>query len=292
MSLRYLRPRQLSAALEALADWRERARLLAGGTDLLVRMRQGVIEPEVIVDLSALQELRGIRRDHEAIWVGALTTYHEIERFHELATWAPVLQAACRELGAPQIRTRGTIGGNLGNASPAGDSIPPLYVLDAEVLLASVQGERWVPITGFFTGPGQTVRRPEELIQGVRFRPFEEGEQGYFFKIGQRRGMFIAKVSVAATMRLEGNQVANCRLALGAVAPTVIRVPSAEQFLAGHALTPAAMREAAQLAAEASRPITDIRSTAWYRRRLVAVLVERGLGAMAHMNRAEMVAGA
>lgn len=284
MSTLYLRPQRLDDSLQELAKWGDRARLLAGGTDLLVRMRQGVVEPEVIIDLGALRDLSGIYLDKDQVSIGALTTYGDIERCRELATWAPVLLGASREVGAPQIRSRGTIGGNLANASPAGDSLPPLYVLDAVVHLISVQGERWVPVGEFFTGPGKTVRRPDELIRQIRFPAFEEGERGYFRKIGQRRGMFIAKVSVAATLILEEDTVRDCHIALGAVAPTVIRVQSAEQFIVGKKLTSEAIQKAGELAMETSRPISDIRSTARYRRRMVGVLVERSLRALGQQS--------
>ncbi len=281
MSVRYLRPHRLTEALDALATFGARASLLAGGTDLVVRMRRGISQPEAIIDLSLLQELRGIQRDNQHLSLGALVTYREIEQCRDLAEWAPVLLDACHAVGAPQIRSRGTIGGNVANASPAGDSLPPLYVLDASIQLVSRAGARSVPIAEFFTGPGKTVRRPDELIQSVRCRVFESGERGYFRKIGERQGMFIAKVSVASTLVAKGDVVQRCRIALGAVAPTVIRVPAAEEYLAGRRLTAEAAREAGRLAMEVSRPITDIRSTASYRRHLVRVLVERGLRGMA-----------
>jgi CO/xanthine dehydrogenase FAD-binding subunit len=280
MPAHYLRPTDLDEALQALAEWRERGLVLAGGTDLLVKMRQGTVHPEAVIDVGAVAELRGVRRDGNRVTVGALTTHSQVEQSAELAAWAPLLRQACREVGSAQIRNRGTLGGNLGNASPAGDTLPALYALDAEVLLLCAGGERWLPVAEFFTGPGQTARQPHELIAAIRFRASEPGERSFFGKIGTRRAMRIAKASAAGAVLLEGCRVRRCCLALGAVAPTVVRASAAEAYLSGRCLSDEAIAEAARLAAQACRPITDIRSTATYRRHVVGVLVARGLQAI------------
>ena len=280
--LRYLRPARVSDALRDLSEWGHQARVLAGGTDLLVRMRQGTVKPEVIVDIGAIEELRGVRHSSGYVAVGALTTHGEIEQSPELAAWARVLCNASREVGSAQVRNRGTLGGNLANASPAGDTLPALYVLDAEVHLLRVGGERWVPIADFFTGPGKTACQADELLAEVRFRPTEPGEKSFFRKIGQRRAVRIAKASAAGVMLLDGDIVRRCRVALGALAPTVIRLPLLEEYLTGRQLTPETIDWAAAIAGEACQPITDIRSTTAYRRHVAAVLVERGIrGAIA-----------
>lgn len=273
----YLRPASLAEALQALSRWGKSAWPLAGGTDLLAGMRKGQISPQAVVDITTIRELGETGFQDGYVTVGALVTHSRIEQGEELACLAPVLVNACRQVGSLQIRNRGTLGGNMGNASPSADTLPPLYVLDAEVRLLSSAGERWLPVARFFLGPGQTARRPDELIAGVRFRPFEATERGFFRKIGQRRAVSISKASVAGAVLLEGGLVRRCRLALGAVAPTVIRVPAAEEYLAGKLLTTATVEEAARLAAQACQPITDIRSTVEYRRRAIAVLLRRGL---------------
>ncbi len=274
---RYFRPASLGAALDILEQWGARARPLAGGTDLLIALRRGLMSAEAVVDITRIDDLRQLCILDGNIVIGALVTHGEVRHSEQLAGWAPVLVSACREVGSPQIRNLGTIGGNLGNASPAGDTIPALYSLCAEVGLESHAGRRWVPVDQFFVGPGKTVRRPEELIVGVRFPAPEPGERGFFQKIGQRRAMRVSKVSAAGTVLLDGLEVKRCRLALGAVAPTVIRLTQAEMLLTGSLLSTSAIEAVAALAGELCAPIDDIRSTSEYRRTLATVLVRRGL---------------
>lgn len=273
----YLRPGVLSDALQLLQEWGDQAHVLAGGTDLLIKMRRGTVKPEAVVDISAINELRGIDYKNDYVVIGALTTHSQICQSMKMGEWAQVLVKACLELGSQQIRNRASIGGNVGNASPAGDSIPPLYVLEAEVHLNSLKGERWVPVEEFFTGPGTTVCKSGELITEIRFRPLERGTKSFFHKIGQRRAVTIAKVSAAGILNLEGTNVRSCRFALGAVGPTVIRLHKAEEFLTGKNLTGDLADEVADLAGELCSPISDIRSTVDYRRRMASVLIRRGL---------------
>lgn len=275
--MQYLRPTSLPETLELLGTWGERAKILAGGTDLLIAIRRKIKEPEAIIDISLLKELDGICRQDGYIQIGALTTHSHICQSTQIAECAPLLAQACRGVGSLQIRNRGTLGGNLGNASPAGDTIPPLYTLESEVRLLSSSGERWVPVNAFFTAPGKTVKRLDELIAGVRFRPLEKSVKCFTKKIGQRRAVTIAKVSAAGVLFFEGKLVHDCRIALGAVAPTVIRLPAAEKTLLGKPLTPERIDEAATLASELCSPITDIRSNVEYRCTMTRVLVSRGL---------------
>lgn len=276
----YLRPLSVNDALKELDAWKDRARLLAGGTDLLVRIRQGDEQPVAIIDISGIDELRKISRCNGYVELGALITFREIEQHQEgLKEWAPVLVSACRNVGSVQIRNIGTLGGNLGTASPAGDLIPALYVLEAEVHLLSSRCERWVAVSDFFDGPGSTVCMSDEMITGVRFRPMEEGEKSFFQKIGQRKAVTISKASAAGTILLKNSVVSCCCLAIGAVAPTVIRVPNAEKYLTGNRLNTETINHAGVLAAESCKPIDDIRSTISYRRHMIKVLVIRGLQA-------------
>jgi xanthine dehydrogenase FAD-binding subunit len=275
--VKYLRPRSLEQALIALAEWGDKGRILAGGTDLLIAMRRGAIQPEVIVDITCLDELRGIHRNDELISIGAMSTHREIQRSLELARSAPLLVNACRDIGSVQIRNLGTIGGNLGNASPAGDTIPAFYVLEAEINLVSLKGDRWVNVADFFLDPGKTTRKPDEIIKAVRFHPLEETWKTFFVKIGQRRALRVAKISAAGALNLEGDRVHGCRLALGAVAPTVIRLRSAEEALIGGRLDPGRINKTADIAASTCSPINDIRSTIEYRRAMARVLIRREL---------------
>lgn len=273
----YLRPKSLEQATAALAEYGQTGRLLAGGTDLLIAMRRGIAQPETIIDITCLDELRGIRHENGLITIGALTSHSQIRNSLELAVLAPLLVHACRDIGSVQIRNLATIGGNLGNASPAGDSLPALYVLNSQIQLISQDRECWVNIENFFTGPGKTVRRPDEMITAVRFQPLIGAWKTFFTKLGQRRALRVAKVSAAGAIAVEGDRVVDCRLALGSVAPTVIRIPAAERVLKGACLDMDLIAKAAELAEQASSPISDIRSTIDYRRSMVKVLVRREL---------------
>lgn len=251
------------------------ARLLAGGTDVLVRLKDALVWPPLI-DLSHVDELRGITCDDGVLRLGARTTYTELERDSLVARHAGVLAEAAREVGSPAIRNRGTLAGNLANASPAGDTIPALYALDAELELRSSAGARVVSITAFFQGPGRTVLQPQELICAVRI-PIRPGWRGAFERLGQRAALAISKVSAAVCVCLHNGIVHDVRIALGAVAPTVVRAADAEQHLCGAPLSDAACERAGELAAQAATPISDIRSDAAYRRAMCAVLVRDAL---------------
>jgi CO/xanthine dehydrogenase FAD-binding subunit len=273
----YIQPKNLNEALEQLAGFRERAKILAGGTDLIIQIRKGLQNPEVIIDLSCLQELRGVKTSQEKITIGALTTYYEVITNLSIINSANVLVQAAKSVGSAQIRSRGTIGGNLANGSPAGDSLPSLFVLNADIHLISSEGERWVPIIEFYKGPGKTVRYANEIISEIRFNIPNANSKGYSQKIGQRKGMFIAKASVAMQFSFRDGKVQDCAIALGAVAPTVIRAPATEKFLTGKKLIGETILKASQMTAEECHPITDIRSTDEYRRKVIGVMVKRGL---------------
>jgi len=277
----YVRPASLAGVLAALQEWGERARLLAGGTDLLVRMRQGVVRPEALIDLSALDELRKISIAGERVLLGALVTHAQVLDSAELSRHAPLLVQACGEIGSVQIRARGTIGGNVINASPAGDALLALVALQADFLLLCAAGERWVASAQFFVGPGQTARRPDELLAGIRFAAVRPDERSFYQKIGPRRAVRVAKAAVAGLICLEQGRVQQSRIALGAVAPTAVRASRAEEFLSGKALTPENIEEAGRLAGCDCVPISDLRSTAAYRTRVIEVLTRRGLSAVA-----------
>lgn len=273
----FYRPRDLNEALQILKENGDRTSILAGGTDLLIKMRGRKVTPDTVLDISAIDELRGIEQKEGFLKIGALTTPTEICEHEGLKVWAPLLMDACAALGSFQIRNRATIGGNLGNASPAGDTIPPLYVLEAEIQLTDRRRDRWVPIAEFFRGPGATVRHDDEIITAIRFRPLDPAEKSFFSKLGQRRAVTIAKVSAAGALTLEDGKVVSCQLALGAVAPTVIRLPEAEKLLIGNALTKTLIDRVGESAKEFCCPITDIRSNENYRRKIAKVLIVRGL---------------
>ncbi len=254
------------------------ALLLAGGTDLLVR-ENSMEGRKLLVDISSLPAILGIGLDENGfVRIGAGQTHQSIADNPLIQRRARVLSLACSAVGSLQIRNRGTIGGNLGNASPAGDSLPALACLDAHVHLVSKNRNRKVPIQEFFLGPGSTSRAPDELIESVRFLPRNGRTVAFFKKAGQRLGMCCSKATVAFVARRYGDgTLSQVKIALGAVAPTVIRVSEAEKILEGKSLTTSLIGDAARACREAALPIDDIRSTAKYRKNVVGALLTEGL---------------
>ena len=277
MKFNYQRVNTVSEALEVLSGNNETLKILAGGTDLLVMIQENLISPGELLDISGIEELKGIEEDEGRIRLGALVTHGRIAESSLLREKALPLVESCTEVGSPQIRNLGTIGGNLVMASPSGDSIPAFYVLGAEVILASKEGERSIPIEDFLIGVKKSVIRPDELLVAISFPGMSADDRGFFKKLGQRKALAISKVSISAIVSLRDGVVTSVRIALGAVATTVIRTPRTESFLVGQALTPEVISEAARLCSEESRAITDIRSTAGYRDEMAGLLLARGL---------------
>ena len=274
-----LRPATLQEALEALAIRAGRAKPLAGGTDLVVRMKDGVEHGASFISLARCVELHGIREEGDELVVGAMSTHEEIARSIFLRRLAPVLCDAAAEVGSVQIRERGTIGGNVVNASPAADLVPPLQVLDAKLVLRSSSDERRLPIELFAQGPKATQLRPDELLVEVRFPRPLPAEIQLFQKVGARRALACAKISLAFRARVDGEVLRGVRIAWGAVAPTVVRAREAEAVLEGSAVRADVVARAVDAALAAISPIDDVRSTAWYRRTACAALLRRALGA-------------
>ena len=264
-----VKPRDIAEAVRLV---KEGGRPLAGGTDLFVRIRKGIENPPFLVYLGELPELQGIRLREEGAEVGAAVTHAELLR-SPLSARVPILRLAISALGAPAIREMGTLAGNLANASPAGDGLVPLYLLEATVRLAGPDGEREIPVEEFVLGPGKTALRPGEIIRSL-WIPFPEGKpHSYFRKVGRRRALVIAVASLGALIWLEGDVIGKARLALGSVAPTVLRPREVERTLVGLPLEPETLRPAAELLSRATRPISDLRASADYRRKVAGNLL-------------------
>jgi carbon-monoxide dehydrogenase medium subunit len=278
----YYTVRTLDEAVALLAQHREKARIVAGATDLLLELERGVRRGvETLIDVSRVPGADAITLD-EAGWIhlGPLTTHNDCAASELIQARALPLAQACWEVGAPQIRNRATVAGNLITASPANDTITPLMALDAVVTLRSARGERRVPLREFYTGVRRTVMEPDELLTDIAFPALHADERGIFLKLALRRAQAISVVNVAVVV--EGKErVARARIALGAVAPTIVRATGAEAFLVNKALTPGIIAQAGELAQAAARPISDVRGPAEYRAEMVKVLTARALRAIA-----------
>ena len=285
----YFIPATLDETLQLLTEKREKARLVAGATDLMLELDRGVRKGiETVIDITRLPNLDRITLDeNEIIHLGPLVTHNAVAASKLLRERAFPLVSAAWQVGAPQIRNRATVAGNLVTASPANDTITPLMALGAWVLLASVKGTRQVPLQEFYTGVRKTVMQPDEMLVDIAFPALRStpagnsGQRGTFLKLGLRRVQAISLVNTAII--LEFGQVnsqpgvKSAVITLGAVAPTIVHAAEAETFLAGKELTDEAIARAAELAAGAARPIDDIRGSAAYRKAMVRVLVMRGL---------------
>jgi xanthine dehydrogenase FAD-binding subunit len=276
--MRVLAPRSLPELFAALSE--PGARPLSGGTDLLVRLRAerraGHADPPALVRLDGVPELHGVVREPGgSLRLGACCTHAELLAHEAVRAELPVLAAALTELGSPPIRNMGTLGGNICTASPAGDCLPPLAVLGAELELASAAGPRRVALADFIRGPGRTDLRPGEVLVAVRTAPAEGFAVRHFEKVGRRNALAVAVVSLAALVRLERGRVAEARLAWGSVAPTVWRCPEAEAELVGRRLSLTALERAARIVRARVQPIDDVRAGAAYRREVAGNLLLR-----------------
>jgi CO/xanthine dehydrogenase FAD-binding subunit len=276
----YLVPHRLDEALQAMADGE--ATVLCGGTDLAPQTESGTRQYKAtLLNIRRIEGLGGIEARGDEIRIGAATTVSEIRRSAALAELAPVLVEAAEHFASEQIRNAASVGGNLCNASPAGDTIPPLLVLGASVELAcwrdGAAQTRRVPLDRFFVGPGKTVKLPEELLTAVVFDRPAADFVGRFRKSGPRPALEISTVSVALGARLAGGRLTDVRVAMGSVAPTPLRAHHVEAALEGKPLNAATIAAAVEATAEDARPIDDVRASAWYRGHLVRVFVEEVL---------------
>ena len=261
-SLELVRPRSLDEALRLVSE--DPALVpIAGCTDVFVGLNAGTLDVTRFIDLWPLEELREVGVRNGAVSVGALVTHTMVQESPLITSRLPILAAACREIGGIQIQRRGTLGGNVANGSPAGDTLPVLAAAEAVVVLRSISGERRVPFTSFFTGYRKSVRRPDELIVSFELPPVEHPQ--WFRKVGTRAAQAISKIVMAVVGKERP------RIALGSVAPTVVRCPKTEAALASGA----SIEDASRMLEEEIHPIDDIRSSADYRRRVAGNLLRR-----------------
>ena len=277
---RYTAPRSLDEAAEILRAGN--VTVLAGGTDLMPQAQAGRAQfRPVLMNIRRVPELRGIAEEAGTLRIGALVTITELMENARVRERLNLLWQACDHFASDQIRNAATVGGNLCNASPAGDTLVPLLALDARVVLASKPNgtlqSRRVPLEKFLLGPGRTCREPAELLAAVEVPLPAAGFAGEFYKHGTRPGLDIAAISIAAGARRDGKVLRDVRVAFGAVAPTPIRAPRTEAALEGRTPEAATLEAAAQTALEEIRPISDLRATDWYRRELIHNMLKRVL---------------
>lgn len=283
-----IRPETLTDARIALATYRETARLIAGATDVLVELERRPKPATVLIDLSLLRELKYVRRDTTDIALGGLATHNDLLAAAFARSAALPLAQACIEVGAPQIRARATIAGNVATASPANDTIAPLLALDATLVLSGTRGERRVPIGEFFAGFRQTTMHADELIAEIRFPALDARRRGLFLKLGLRRAQAISVINIAFVLTFNADgTVGDARIALGCLASTVVRARAAEAALAGRSLDAQTCAAAARAVLEDVAPIDDIRGSADYRRAALSALVTSGLQRLADGREAD-----
>jgi CO/xanthine dehydrogenase FAD-binding subunit len=266
-------PRDLATALERMAREPGVWRPFAGGTDLMVLLEARKLPHRKFVSIWGLPELRGIEVTAEGVLLGALTTYTELRRHETIAREFPLLCQAAGETGSIATQNRGTLGGNIANASPAADSPPALFVYDAELELVSASGVRWVPYCAFWSGYKQMDLRSDELIRRIRLPREKSSWRQYYRKVGTRRAQAISKVCFAGAARADAGRIVDVRIALGSVTPMVLRAVETEKTLRGERLSPAILRAAQEVLAGEIAPIDDMRSTAHYRRRVAQNLL-------------------
>jgi xanthine dehydrogenase iron-sulfur cluster and FAD-binding subunit A len=282
----YYQPSSLDQALQLLQQHAGNARIVAGGTDVLVELQRGVKPTTTLIDITRLHELKYVRHTGGTIQIGGLATHNDVIASTACVQHALPLAQACWEVGAPQIRTRATIAGNLITASPANDTITPLLALGAEVVLLSAAGERILPLHDFYTGFRKTAIQPNELLREIRLPALQEHQRGLFLKLGLRRAQAISVIDLAIVLNLEDGDGASqstiynlqsAIITLGCLAPTIMRAPTAEAYLRGKRLTPDVCAEAGRLACADVAPIDDVRGSASYRLATLANLVADGL---------------
>lgn len=274
----YYEPKTLEAALSLLAEKGEGTRVLAGGTDLLVKMRNGSLRPRAIIGIKGIEPLRQIRfQARKGLTIGATALLAEVASHRDIRRHYPAVAYAALETANVQIRNMGTVAGNLCNAAPSADNAPTLMAMGAEVTLASQKGERRLPLEQFFKGPGLTAMEPGEIMTSI-FVPLPPPMSGASYKHLSARGKVdISGVCVGAMVTVNGEGCSEARIVLGAVAPMPMRAKKAEGLLQGQPWTSELVEKAGDMAAKASKPISDVRANGAYRKKMVSVLTRRAL---------------
>lgn len=280
MRFEYLTPKTLEEAISLLSRYNGQSKVIAGGTDLVVQMRDRRIKPEKVIDITGIEELVYIDvDDKKGLLIGALTPIRDLEKSAELKRSYPIISQAASQLGSVAIRTMGTIGGNLCNASPSAETAPALIVLSAKARIVGPSGERVVPLEGFFVGPGSTVLEAGELLVEIQVPAPLPHTKGIYLKHAIRGSIDLAIVGVAVALTLETKSrvCQDIKIALGAVAPTPIRARKAEEILIGNTINDDLIDRSSLSASNEARPISDARASAEYRKEMVKVFTGRAI---------------
>jgi xanthine dehydrogenase iron-sulfur cluster and FAD-binding subunit A len=285
----YTNATSIEQVIKILGEKKERARIVAGGTDLILELERGVRKGiDTLVDVTRIPKLDQITIDeNDAIHLGPLVTHNDCAASKLIRKRAYPLARAAWDVGAPQIRNRGTVAGNLITASPANDTITPMMALNASVTLRSIRGERFIPLSEFYTGVRKNVMQADEMLVDISFPALTDSQRGTFIKLALRRAQAISLVNTAIILDLKADTVKSAVITLGAVTPIIIHAVEAEKFLARKKLNDKNITHAAELAMQAARPIDDVRGSAAYRREMVRVITARGLTAIRDNNEQE-----
>ena len=277
MGYTYIKPKNQQELLTAMQKNPE-YHILAGGTDVMVRVKLGRIIGGTFIDIGEMELLKKIEMNGNLVTVGAAVLHAELAASPVITAVAPALAAAAVSVGSPQIRNRGTLGGNVGNASPAGDTIPALLSYETMVNIVGVQGLRQLPLSEFFTGPGRTILQKSEYIESFSFLGQQKREGSAFEKLGKRKALSISVVNAAGFLRVhEDGTIGAVRISLGSVAATPIRMFEAEEWLCGQKISQELLVESAKKVQSMVYPIDDVRSEAVYRKKMAGVLTQRVL---------------
>jgi len=277
-SFEYFRPQTIDEALSLYQNGGRGAKLLAGGTELVNEMRLGKTQPDRVIDLKLIQEMDFMELGPEGLRIGALYRVRDAEQSPELRQ-SPysALSHAAGTLGSPQVRNKATIVGNVCRCSPSADLIPPLIALSASARIKAYGTDRMVPVEEMLLGPGKTILQPGEIVTELIIPKMRAHAGCSYYKLSPRKSLDLAVVGVAVMIRTNSSKCVEARVVLGAVAPTAMRAKRAESILAGAGLSQTLIEEAAQAAADECKPIDDVRSSAWYRKKMVAVATKRAI---------------
>jgi CO/xanthine dehydrogenase FAD-binding subunit len=280
-SFEYIAPREIKDVFKLLADFNKDAQILAGGTDLLIELRKpSATSPKMVVDISRLLELKGIKEFSNWVSIKPLTTHTDILQSKVIQQFAPLLRQAVSTIGSPQIRNRGTVGGNIMNAAACADTVPPLMALDAMVKLQSVEGERSVPMIDFFVKPYQTIAAKNEILTEIRFPKLPNSAKSVFIKLGRRNALAISRLSVSAILqKSDTGLIQEARIVPGAAFPKWQRITEAEKLLIGQKPSKDLFAAAGEKVSEVMISFTGRRWSTEYKEPVIAVLVRRALEA-------------